>query len=408
MTAIKRVAYLSMHSSPLLQPGTGDAGGMNVYVDQLARTMAERGVEVDVFTRRVDPADPEVIEAAPKYRVINIDAGPPHQMTTSALIRVVVPFARQVIDQLRLDPPQVIHSHYWLSGWAGLLAKRALGLPLANSFHTLGRVKNRNRAPGEAPESLVRIAAEREVIANSDCVMASTPAEAHELLEFYGADPNQLCTSPPGVDHRVFRPGSKIEARRRLGLSTGPIILFVGRIQPLKGPDIAIKAMEQVVERFPDAHLVVVGGPSGNSGWHEVQKLRQMAASGPLGGRVRFVAPLPHGLLVDVYRSADLLLVPSRSESFGLVAAEAQACGVPVVASRVGGLQFVVDHGNTGLLVEGWRPKDFAEAIVSLLEDSERLAAMRKAAFEWAKRFSWEGTVDKHLELYRVVLEQDH
>ena len=234
------------------------------------------------------------------------------------------------------------------------------------------------------------------------------PAEAHELLEFYGASPNQLCASPPGVDHRVFRPGSKVEARRRLGLSTGPIILFVGRIQPLKGADLAIKAMEQVVERFPDAHLVVVGGPSGNSGWQEVQKLRQMAASGPLGGRVRFVAPLPHGLLVDVYRSADLLLVPSRSESFGLVAAEAQACGVPVVASRVGGLQFVVDHGHTGLLVDDWRPRHFADAIITLLEDPERLAAMGQAAFEWAKRFSWEGTVDKHLELYRVVLEANN
>lgn len=404
MTAVRRVAYITMHTSPLAQPGVGDAGGMNVYVDQLARALAERKVEVDVFTRRVDVEDPQLIEVVPGYRVHNLDVGPARRLSTSTLTRLVRPFARAVVEELHNHPPQIIHSHYWLSGWAGLLVKRALHLPLANSFHTLGRVKNRQRVPGEAPETLVRIAAEHEVIANSDCVIASTPVEAAELLEFYGADPHRLCTSPPGVDHRVFRPGSRSEARRRLGIGGGPMVLFVGRIQPLKGPDVALKAMELVVERFPEAHLLVVGGPSGANGSNEVHRIRTMAASGKLAGRVRFVAPVPHGLLADVYRACDILLVPSRAESFGLVAAEAQACGVPVVAARIGGLPFVVDAGVTGILVDGWDPADYAEAIMGLLDAPDVRQKMSRAAVDWSNRFSWDETANRYLELYRDVL----
>lgn len=401
---IERVAYLSMHTSPLLQPGSGDAGGMNVYIDQLSRTMAARGVEVDVFTRRDDHDEPEVVAVVPGYRVIHVDAGPARILPTSTLPRYVRTYARAVEARLRLNPPQILHSHYWLSGWAGLLVKRALRIPLANSFHTLGRVKEGNRRPDDPPESLLRIAAEHEVIEGSDCVMASTPAEAAELLEHYGADPNRLCTSPPGVDHRVFRPGSQRAARRRLGLGPGPVVLFVGRIQPLKGVDLLLEAFARLGSMHPEATLLIVGGPSGPTGQQELLSLRQRAVALGVLGRVKFYGPLPHGLLADLYRAADVVTVPSRTESFGLVAAEAQACGTPVVAAKVGGLVYVVDDGVTGFLVDGWNPADYAEMIDRLLSDDGLRKKMSEAAVAWAKRFSWDATVRRYLELYKGVL----
>lgn len=401
---IHKVAYLSMHTSPLLQPGSGDAGGMNVYVDQLSRTMAARGVAVDVFTRRQDSDDPEIVDVVPGYRVIHIEAGPHHPLPVASLARYVRTFARAVVSRLEDDRPQIIHSHYWLSGWAGLLVKRALHLPLANSFHTLGRVKDESRRIDDAPESLIRIAAEHEVIEGSDCVMASTPAEAEELLAHYGADPNRLCTSPPGVDHRLFRPGSKKGARRRLGLGPGPVVLFVGRIQPLKGVDVAVEAFAGVHATHPEAMLVIVGGPSGPNGDQELAKLRKRVLALGVGSRVRFLGPVPHGLLADLYRAADVLLAPSRAESFGLAAAEAQACGTPVVAARAGGLVYVIDDGVTGVLVEGWDPTEYADAVNRLVDDPGLAAKMGDAAVKWAKRFSWDATVKRYLELYRGVL----
>ena len=401
---IERVAYLSMHTSPLLQPGTGDAGGMNVYIDQLSRTMAGRGVQVDVFTRRADQDDPEIVDVVPGYRVIHVDAGPAHALPTSSLPRYVRTFAKAVETQLRPDPPQILHSHYWLSGWAGLLVKRSLRIPLANSFHTLGRVKGASLRSDDAPETLLRIAAEHEVIEGSDCVMASTPAEAAELMEHYGADPNRLCTSPPGVDHRLFRPGSQQSARRRLGLGPGPVVLFVGRIQPLKGVDVLLEAFGRIEKIYPEGTLLIVGGPSGPRGQRELLMLRQRAVGLGVLGRVKFYGPLPHGLLADFYRAADVVVVPSRAESFGLVAAEAQACGTPVVAAKVGGLVYVVDDGVTGVLVDGWNPADYAEILDRLLADDGLRKKMSEAAVIWAKRFSWDATVRRYLELYKGVL----
>jgi D-inositol-3-phosphate glycosyltransferase len=380
---------------------------MNVYLDQLSRTMVARGVDVDVYTRLQDPNDPPVVDVVEGYRVIHVPAGPPQPLPISSLPRFVRDYASAVIGYLEADPPQILHSHYWLSGWAGLLVKRALGVPLANSFHTLGRVKNENLRRDDAPESLLRIAAEHEVIAESDCVMASTPAEATELLESYGADPNRLCTSPPGVDHRLFKPGSQQGARRRLGLGTGPVLAYVGRIQPLKGVDIAISTLASVLTGHPDAVLVVVGGPSGPRGGGEVERLRQLVADLGVGGRVKFLGPLPHGLLPDLYRAADVVLVPSRTESFGLVAAEAQACGVPVVAARVGGLVYVVEDGLGGYLVDGEDPALYAKKVDELLDDPDLAKKMGAAASEWAKRFSWDATVRRYLELYRDVLPRE-
>ena len=401
---IDSIAFLSMHTSPLLQPGSGDAGGMNVYLDELSRTMAVRGVRADVYTRRTDPDDPDVVDVIPGYRVFHIDAGAATALPVSALPKHVRLFARQVEAMLRPHPPQILHSHYWLSGWAGLLVKRSLGIPLANSFHTLGRVKDESRRPDEPPESLLRIAAEHEVIEGSDCVMASTPSEAQELLEFYGADPNRLCTSPPGVDHRLFRPGSKARARQRLGLGEGPVVLYVGRIQPLKGVDVAVEAMAAIVARHKDSTLMVVGGPSGPRGLAEMTALRRRAVDLGLAGKIRFVGPVPHGLVAEMYRAADVVMVPSRSESFGLVAAEAQACGTPVVATRIGGLTDVVDDGASGFLIDGWDPVHHAEAVLRFLDNPELAAKMGAAAVRWSKRFSWDATFRRYIELYKGAL----
>lgn len=400
---IRRVAYLSMHTSPLLQPGVGDAGGMNVYIDQLARAMANSEVGVEVFTRSDHHDLPERVTVVPGYTVHHIEAGPPRPLSTDRLGPYVRRFAQGVLDELSSLPPvDVVHTHYWLSGWAGLLVKQRLGIPMANSFHTLGRIKDLTKRHDDPPESLLRIAAEEEVIAGSDCVVASTPLEADELLAHYGANPEALCVSPPGVDHSRFFPSSKETARDRLGLGQGPVVAFVGRVQALKGVDVALDAFEQVAKRLPDATLVVVGGPSGPRGPREMRALQARARA--VGGRVVFSDPLPHRTLADVYRAADVLHVPSRSESFGLVAVEAQACGTPVVASRVGGLIFSVDDDASGLLVEGWDPADHADAILQILADPSRAHLMSKRALEWADRFSWENTVSRFLELYSGVI----
>jgi D-inositol-3-phosphate glycosyltransferase len=401
-TVIDSAAYLSLHTSPLLQPGQGNAGGMNVYIDELAATMAARGISVVVYTRRHDPDLPTEFEAPRGYRVVHIEAGPPHEIPVAKLGRYVRKFAMGVIAHITAGaiPPQVVHSHYWLSGWAGLAVKRQLGIPLANSFHTLGRVKNLAKRTGEPPESLLRIAAEHEVIHGSDCLIASTPLEAEDLLAHYGADPSQICTSPPGVDHTVFAPGDRDLARARLGWTGGPRLLYVGRIQPLKGVDVAVEAFRIVHGKVPSARFVVVGGASGEGGLAEVSKLRALAADLP----VEFLAPVPHVQLADYYRAADCLILPSRTESFGLVAAEAAACGLPVVAARVGGLEYIVIDGQTGFLVDGWDPIGYAEPLVRLLEDPTLASEIGEKAVGESERFSWAATADRFLELYHGIL----
>lgn len=404
---IGRVAYLSMHTSPLLQPGVGDAGGMNVYIHELAQTMVERGVEVDVFTRRCQPDAPAIVEVMPGYRVHHVAAGPAESLPVARLPRYVGEFAHRVIEQVDDDRPEIVHSHYWLSGWAGLLVKRRLGLPLANSFHTLGRIKDLTRRHDEPPTPLLRIATEHEVIEGSDCVVASTPFEAQDLLEHYGADPGRLCTSPPGVDHSLFRPGDRRLARRRLGWTDiSPTLLFVGRIQSLKGADVAIEALARLRQAHPRARLVMIGGASGSGGDRELDALRSRASRPDLDGAVTFLPPVPHDQLPDVYRAADLLLLPSRSETFGLVAAEAQASGLPVVAARVGGLVHVVDDGGSGVLVDGWEPDAYAAAVDKIVSDPALAARLSEGAVAWAERFSWEATALRLLELYEGVIER--
>ena len=266
---INRVAFLSYHTCPLIPPGTGDAGGMNVYINELASMMVSQGVEVDVFTRRTGRADLGVVEAPGGYRVVHVTAGPYERLSKVASAPFLASFAKAVADFG--GEYDLLHSHYWLSGWAGLLLKRRLGLPLANSFHTLGRVKDASRRSDEPPESLLRIGAEHDVMAGSDCVVASTPAEAEDLLDHYGADPTRLCISPPGVNHNLFTPGDQDRARLELGIPFDvPVVLYVGRVQPLKGIDVVVEAFVRIRQRHTNARLVIIGGPSGPLGGDEL------------------------------------------------------------------------------------------------------------------------------------------
>lgn len=402
---IERIAYLSMHTCPLVQPGNGDAGGMNVYIHELALAMAARGVEVVVFTRRSDLDTPELVEVAPGYQVIHVTAGPPERLSIESMVPHVGEFAEGVIKWLAGSGEtfDVVHSHYWLSGWAGVLVKEALDIPLVNSFHTLGRVKDLTRRPGEPASSVMRTYTEEEVIARSNCVVASTPYEFDDLVEHYGASLEALCTSLPGIDHSVFTPGDRAEARRWLGLADAtPLVLSAGRIQPLKGIDIAIAAVARSNVR-PAPHLVVIGGPSGEDGYRELHALRELTKTLDLEPRVHFVPPQPHDQLARFYRAADVLVMPSRSETFGLVAAEAQACGLPVVAARVGGLPFVVHHDESGLLVDGHDPAGYAAAIDRILGDAPLAARLGAGGIARAAEFSWPKTVDRLLELYSGV-----
>jgi D-inositol-3-phosphate glycosyltransferase len=277
------------------------------------------------------------------------------------------------------------------------------------SFHTLGKVKNSSLAPGERPESPVRLAGEEAVIGDADRIMAATPAEAAQLVGMYAADPGRISLVPPGVDHQLFFPRPKDQAKARLHLAGVRLVLFVGRLQAHKGPDIAVRALAEAVARDPggmgDVVLAVVGGPSGAGHGIEVGGLMDLAAALGVGERVMFFPPQPQSRLADFYAAAECVLVPSRSESFGLVALEAQACGTPVVAAAVGGLRYVVADGVTGFLVEGHDPGDHAEQLLQLLRDPRAAARMGRAGVAMSLRFSWDSTAEEILSVYREVLD---
>lgn len=392
---MRTLAVLSLHTSPLVQPGAGDSGGMNVYVRELVSSLAQAGVECSVYTRRWDEGLPEVVEVEPGFRLVHVPAGP-IDLPKSELPGVVEEFAAGVLSDVRsLGSVDAIHANYWLSAVAGHGLKHQLGIPLISTFHTLARVKAES---GDAePERRSR--AEAEVIACSDAITASCEAEAEQLQRLYGARRDRIEIVPPGVVHAFFSPGDRTGARRALGLDpTRPVVLFVGRIQPLKGLEVAIGALGHL--RHPDAQLVVVGGPSGPDGPTEAAKAERVAEEYGVVDRITWQPPQPHHLLSTWYRAADVVLVPSRSESFGLVALEAAACGTPVVASAVGGLTTLVDHGRTGYLVEGRDPAAFAHCVDQLLDNPALGAAMGAAAAERARNFTWSTTAARLRRLY--------
>jgi D-inositol-3-phosphate glycosyltransferase len=397
-----RVAVLSLHTSPLDQPGTGDSGGMNVYVRSVSERLAERGVALDVFTRCSGRGVPEVEELNPLVRVIQIQAGPCAPVGKEDLPTLLPEFARGVLGAGE-RPYDLVHAHYWLSGWAGRAVKRRWGVPLVASFHTLGRVKN--LADLDDAEPPRRLGGERGVIREADRILAPTPVEAAHLTELYGAWPDRIRVVPPGVDLERFRPQPSQSARRELGLRNGRLVLFVGRLQRLKGPDVAIRAFAEAIRRRPDlladATMAMVGGPSGpGNPTAEVARLRRIASDEGVGDRIQFLDPIPHEKLPRLFAAADAVLVPSRSESFGLVALEAQACGVPVIASSVGGLRYVVADGESGYLVPSGDHGAFADRLLRVLGRPALAARFSAAARRQASRFSWERTADLVHEVY--------
>lgn len=404
---LRRVAMLSLHTSPLEQPGTGDAGGMNVYVSELAKRLTELGVEVEVFTRATSSERPQVERADAGFLVRNVVAGPLEPLPKAELPTQLCAFTAAVLRAEAAREPgwyDLVHSHYWLSGQVGWLAKERWGVPLVHSMHTMAKVKNAALAEGDCPEPSARAIGEAQVVEAADRLVANTVAEARDLIDLYQASPDDVAVVPPGVDLARYRPGPAAEAKRRLGLPIDrDVLLFVGRIQPLKAPDVLIRALAAAVEREPSLRsrllAVVVGGPSGSAATSP-DYLRDLATRLGVRDLVRFEPPANGERLADFYRAAAVTVVPSYSESFGLVALESQACGTPVVAARVGGLTTAVADGVSGVLVDGHQPQSYADVLTNLVVDQAFREKLSTAAVEHAARFGWDRTVDGVLGVY--------
>jgi len=409
----RRIATISVHTSPLEQPGTGDAGGLNVYVVEVAKRLAARGVEVDIFTRAVSRSVPPVAELAPGVLVRHVTAGPFEDLDKADLPAQLCHFTFEVLRAEAAYAPgryDVVHGHYWLSGQVGAVAKERWGVPFVQSMHTLGRVKNAALAAGDTAEPQDRIRGEAEVVAAADRLVANTDDEAAQLIGLYDAEASRVRTINPGVDLTVFQPGSRAAARQRLGLPSDAVVLvFAGRMQPLKAPHVVLHAAARMIRDDPGLagrlRVAFVGGPSG-TGRADPDGLVELASALGISGLVRLEPPCPQPELAEWYRAATLAMVPSRSESFGLVAVEAQACGTPVVAASVGGLRTAVADGVSGVLVDSRDPARYARAVQDLIAQPATLARLSHGAREHASRFGWSVTVDRLLNLYSGAMSE--
>lgn len=396
---------LVVHSNPVVEPGVGDAGGMTVYVRQMARSLAARGLEVDIYTRRDSVDTPAVTTLFPGVTVRQILAGAPglsKEEIPAYLPELTANLLRHAnTHRLRYD---LIHSHYWLSGRVASILSARWGIPFVHTFHTLGRVKNEGRANGEPIEPDSRLRGEARVIAEANAIVASAPDEREWLVDLYAAHPERIHVIAPGVDHATFQPGDRDAAKAALDLTGKRVLLFVGRLQPLKGADTAIEALGHLVAwgrlRKEEAVLVIVGGASGVAGASEPARLQRLANDLGLSDAVRFVTAQPHGRLPEYYQAADVCLVPSHAESFGLVALEAQACGTPVVGAAVGGLRSIVRHGQTGFLVQPGASAAFAERVWRILSDRPLAANMGRLAVCGSSDFSWDRSAEELYDLY--------
>jgi len=405
-----RVAVLMVHTSPLEQPGIGDAGGMNIYVVESAQRMAAMGVSVDIFTRRTHAHEKEIVEISPGVRVRYFDCG--HgSLTKEQLPAHISGLSKEFLRLLKDESYDAIHSHYWISGKVAMPAAKELGIPLVHTMHTMARVKNLNLAEGETPEPMIRVQGETQVVAAANALVANTDAEAASLVSLYDACPDIVHVVSPGVDLYTFTPGQgRSAARTTVGLPQEALVVsFVGRIQPHKGPEVLIRATSELVKHSPLLRhkliVNIIGGASG-ANTEEVDRLKELATWLGIDDVVRFSPPVPRADLAQWYRAADLVVVPSYSESFGLVALEAQACGTPVVATAVGGLRTAVADGISGVLVDGHDPKAWSSVIARLLQEPQRRVLLSMGAIEHASHFGWDATARGTLDIYDQVITE--
>lgn len=399
-----------VHTSPLDQAGIGDAGGMNIYVCESAQQMAAQGIKVDIFTRRANNDHPDIVDLGDGVRVIHLNVGPVDGITKEILPTLIPELSKAFKSALLSgESYDIIHSHYWISGKVAMPVAKELNIPLVHTMHTMARVKNLALAEGETPEPMIRVQGESQVVAAADALIANTDAEAASLVSLYDACPDDVSVVSPGVNLTMFAAkGNKGQARKIIGVpDDAHVVTFVGRIQPHKGPEVLIRAIAEMVTHSPALRpklvTLIVGGASGANG-AEVDRLKELVQWLGISDVVRFAPPVDREGLADYYRASDLVCVPSYSESFGLVALEAQACGTPVVASAVGGLRTAVADGISGVLVDGHNPRAWSSVIARLLQEPQRRVLLSMGAFEHASHFGWDATSRGTLDIYDRVL----
>ena len=403
-----KVALVMLHTSPLEQAGTGDAGGMNIYVIESAKRMAAVGVDVDIYTRKIDESQPDVIEYEKGIRIVHLSL--PIGTKKEEIPSLIPGMAEDFKKKIKGEGYQVIHSHYWISGKVAMPAAKEFKIPLVHTMHTMARVKNSALAEGENPEPMIRVQGESQIVEAADALIANTDAEAASLVSLYDACPDNVAVVMPGVDLYNFTADRK-DARKNLGLEKSKLIIsFVGRIQPHKGPEILIRAVNEMMTHNPelrvDLRVLIAGGVSGVKNNEDI-RLRELVNWLKLDDVIKFLEPISREKLPDLYRASDLVCVPSYSESFGLVALEAQACGTPVVASAVGGLRTAVADGISGVLVDGHDPRAWSSVLARLLMEPQRRILLSMGAVEHASHFGWDRTARGTLDVYdRLINHQ--
>ncbi|MCH8206037.1 MAG: glycosyltransferase [Chloroflexi bacterium] len=397
-----RLAFLSFHGCPVARLGERDSGGMNVYVLELARELARQGNLVDVYTRYHDPSDPQIVDLGDGARVIHLKAGPYDGMKET-LYEYIPEFVGNLQKFQRSEGSHydLIHSHYWLSGRVGMVLSSQWNVPHISTFHTLARAKLRARAGESEPELRLRV--EENVMRSVDAIVVSTDQEKQDVVRLYRVALHNVRVVPAGVDAELFHPADATEARRALGLTEGKIVLYVGRIEPLKGLDILINALA-LMEDTSDTRLVIVGGKPGEDA--EITRLESLVWDLDLEEMVTFTGAVSQAALPDYYNAADVFVLPSYHESFGLVALEAMACGTPVAASRVAGLTSFIKEGVTGYLIPWHCAEPFAQRIEMLLSNASLRRTMGEASRARALEMTWARTADRMLDVYSSVTAQ--
>ena len=397
------IAMLSMHTSPLDMPGsTRDAGGLNVYINQLTRELGQSQNTIDIFTRRTNKHIPTVVQISPQVRIIHIQAGPPTPIQRHELYQYLTDYT-QYIDEFRCIENtnyDMLHSHYWLSGAAALQLAHKWAIPHITMFHTLAHLKQ--LANPDEKEPFIRLEMERRLIQQADYIIASTNEERTQIIRHCGATPGQVRVIPCGIDLKLFKPQDQQQARIKLGLGQRePVLLFVGRLDPFKGPDLLLRSAAMMEEK---AQIVIVGGRSSQD--KDSQQLKELAAQLKISKRVHFINAQPQYKLPVIYSAADVTVVPSYHESFGLAAIESLACSTPVVATRAGGLTTVVHNNQTGFLVPRC-PGFFAERLDSLLQNPSLLKKMSMAARSSVLQFSWKNVANMVEDMYEDVMNEE-